>query len=69
MSSLISSAGAILSGFGGNAVNTEASGKNASSSGQKQESGTSQSKKTSIASRIVSKVGSWFRKLTGFFRR
>ena len=69
MSSLISSAGAILSGFGGNAVNTEASGKNASSSGQKQESSTSQSKKTSVASRIASKVGSWFRKLTGFFRR
>ena len=69
MGSLISSAGAILSGFGGNAVNTEASGKNASSSGQKQESSMSQSKKTSIGSRIVSKVGSWFRKLTGFFRR
>lgn len=69
MGSLISSAGAILSGFGGNAVNTEASGKNASSSGQKQESSTSQSKKTSVASRIASKVGSWFRKLTGFFRR
>ena len=69
MGSLISSAGAILSGFGGNAVNTEASGKNATSSGQKQESGTSQSKKTSVASRIASKVGSWFKKLTGLFRR
>lgn len=69
MSTLISSAGAILNGFAGDAVNKDASGKNASSSGQKQESGTNQPKKISVVSRIVSKVGSWFKKLTGFFRR